>query len=204
MDRNEQIDRFITNEMEPEERREFCRELEVNRELKEEVALRALLIEAATIESEKEALQAIKKQPARTVNKPLKMWNSIIAAAIIAGALFLIGNGYRYTPAEVYNQCYEAPLIESSRGTGETTRQLHEAITNLEQSNGEKAILLLDSNVLHSAYSEEAEWLLLCAYLQTGNREQAEAAALSIRQKKGVFAPQADEVLKQLKEKRWF
>lgn len=204
MDRNEQIDRFITNEMEPKERQEFCRELEVNRELKEEVALRALLIEAATIEAEKEALQAIKKKPARTGNKPLRMWGSVIAAAIIVSVLFLIGNGYRYTPAEVFIQCYEAPLIEPSRGMGETTRQLHEVIASLEQNNGEKAIMLLDSEILHSAYSEEAEWLLLCTYLQTEDREKAEATAVSIRQKKGIFAPKAEEVLKQLKEKKWF
>lgn len=204
MDRNEQIDRFITNEMEPKERQEFCRELKTNPELKEEVTLRALLVEAATLEAEKEAMQVLKKQSARIINKPLKVWSSVIAAAVIFSALFLIGNGYRYTPAEVFAQCYEVPPIESSRGARGFARQLHAVITCLEQNNGEKAIILLSSEVLHSAYSEEAEWLLLCAYLQTGEREKAEATARSIRQKQGVFASKADEILKQLKEKRWF
>lgn len=204
MDRNEQIDRFIANEMEPAERREFCAEIEADRELKDEVTLRALLIEAATLEAEKEALQAIKRQSARTNSIPLKTWSSLLVAAAMISALFLIGNGYRYTPAEVFTQYYEAPLIESSRGAGEPARQLQEVIACLEQHNGEKAIMLLDADILHSAYSEEAEWLLLCAYLQTGDREKAEATAQSIRQKKGIFTPKAEEVLKQLKEKRWF
>lgn len=203
MDRNEQIDRFIANEMESAERREFCSELEADRELKEEVALRTLLIEAATLEAEKEALQAIKRQSAGTNHLPLKMWSSVLVAAAMITVLFLIGNGYRYTPTEVFTQCYEAPLIEPSRGMGDYVRQLHEVITCLEQNNGEKAIMLLDDDVLHSAYSEEAEWLLLCAYLQTGDREKAEVTALSIRQKKGIFAAKAEEVLKELKEKRW-
>ena len=38
--RDEQIDRFISNEMEPEEHKAFCRELETNEELRKQVKLR--------------------------------------------------------------------------------------------------------------------------------------------------------------------
>ena len=50
--RDEQIDRFISNEMEPAERKAFCRELETDEELQKQVKLRGLLAEAEIREAE--------------------------------------------------------------------------------------------------------------------------------------------------------
>lgn len=51
--RDKQIDRFINNEMAPEERAIFIRELETDGELQQQVKLRGLLAEAEIREAEK-------------------------------------------------------------------------------------------------------------------------------------------------------
>ena len=57
--RDKQIDRFINNEMPPEERAVFIRELETDGELQQQVKLRGLLAEAEIREAEKEALRTL-------------------------------------------------------------------------------------------------------------------------------------------------
>ena len=67
--RDEQIDRFISNEMEPEEHKAFCRELETNEELRKQVKLRGLLAEAEIREAEKQAFRALAAHPAKKRKK---------------------------------------------------------------------------------------------------------------------------------------
>lgn len=57
--RDKQIDRFINNEMAPEERAIFIRELETDGELQKQVKLRGLLAEAEIREAEKEAFRTL-------------------------------------------------------------------------------------------------------------------------------------------------
>lgn len=64
--------------------------------------------------------------------------------------------------------------------------------------------LLSCSYLLTSPYSEEAEWLLLFAYLQIGELEEASRMADQIKAKDGQYGHQATQILLSLKEKRWF
>ena len=91
--RDEQIDRFISNEMEPAERKAFCRELETDEELQKQVKLRGLLAEAEIREAEKQAFRALAAHPAKKRKKLI--WSTAAVAAIVLGILFLIGNSYR-------------------------------------------------------------------------------------------------------------
>ena len=183
--RDEQIDRFISNEMEPAERKAFCRELETDEELQKQVKLRGLLAEAEIREAEKQAFRALAAHPAKKRKKLI--WSTAAVAAIVLGILFLIGNSYRYAPADIFRTYYVKPVIEPSRGGGETA-----------------TILRTASEILDSEYSEEAEWLLLCAYLHTNDREKAKVTAESIIRKDGAYTAEATAILKELKEKKLF
>lgn len=114
--RDEQIDRFISNEMEPAERKAFCRELETDEELQKQVKLRGLLAEAEIREAEKQAFRALAAHPAKKRKKLI--WSTAAVAAIVLGILFLIGNSYRYAPADIFRTYYVKPVIEPSRGGG--------------------------------------------------------------------------------------
>lgn len=201
--RDEQIDRFINNGMQPEEHEAFRRELEADEELQKQVKLRALLAEASVREAEKEALQALtSRHPAR--RRILMRSSAAAIAAVLLGVLFFIGNSHRYTPEDIFMSYYEQPVIEPSRGESEVPVLLNIANEYLIQNRAQDAIALLTPEILQSEYSEEAEWLLLCAYLQTGERAKAEATARSIRQQDGVYAAKATNILNALNEKLWF
>ena len=192
--RDEQIDRFISNEMEPAERKAFCRELETDEELQKQVKLRGLLAEAEIREAEKQAFRALAAHPAKKRKKLI--WSTAAVAAIVLGILFLIGNSYR--------TYYVKPVIEPSRGGGETATILRTASDYLIQGRAQDAIALLTPEILDSEYSEEAEWLLLCAYLHTNDREKAKVTAESIIRKDGAYTAEATAILKELKEKKLF
>lgn len=201
--RDKQIDRFINNEMPPEERTTFCRELETNGELQRQVKLRALLAEAEIREAEKEALRTLTAKH-RKRNKRWA-WGSVAAAAMLLGILFFAGNSYRYAPVDIFRTYYTEPVIEPSRGgTGETATILRTASDYLMQDRAQDAIALLTPEILDSEYSEEAEWLLLCAYLYTNNREKAKETAEAISRKNGLYAAEATAILSELNEKYLF
>lgn len=200
--RDEQTDRFINNEMEPEERKAFCRELETNEELQKQVKLRGLLAEAEIREAERQAFRTLTANPRKQYKKLVR--SSIAAAAIVSGILFFIGSSYRYTPAEIFPEHYEQPVIEPSRGVNEIPAILHIANTHLLHNQAQEAIALLTPEVLHSEYGEEAEWILLCAYLQANERTKARNAARNIRQQGGIYAEKAADILKALDERNWF
>lgn len=205
--REEQIDRFIGNEMEPEEQQAFCHELEEDEELKRHVKLCAFAADAVTREAEKAAWQALKQQPKkqRPEKSNRKRWISAAAvAAMVLGVLFFIGNSNRYVTTEIFSSYYEQPVIEPSRGENEVRNTLNMAGKYLAQEQAQDALELLTPEVLDSEYSEEAEWMLLCAYLQANLRKEAGQTAESISRKGGQYAEKAKEIGKKLKEKKWF
>lgn len=200
--RNEQIDRFINNEMEPEERKAFSRELTTDEELKKQVKLRGLLAEAEIREAEKKALRALTAKPQKRHKRWI--WSSAAAAAVVLGILFFVGNSHRYAPTDIFRTYYAEPVIEPSRGGNEAVAILYTASDYLKQERAQDAIALLTPEVLSSEYGEEAEWLLLCAYLYDNNREKAKETAEAISRKDGLYATEAAAILKQLNEKYLF
>lgn len=199
--RDKQIDRFINNEMAPEERAIFIRELETDGELQQQVKLRGLLAEAEIREAEKEALRTLTGNSRR--KRLRRLWSSA-AAAIVLGVLFFVGNSHRYAPADIFRTYYVEPVIEPSRGGNKTAAILHTASGYLKQERAQDAIALLTPQILDSEYGEEAEWLLLCAYLYDNNREKAKVTAEAISRKDGLYATEAAAILKQLNEKYLF
>lgn len=201
--RDEQIDRFVGNEMGPDERRDFCRLLEADEELKSQVELRALTAEALTREAEKAAWQALKGLPQRRSARRRLWAGAAVAAAVVLGVVLFIGNSYRYTTAELFGRFYEQPVVEPARGGSEIPAILGIVGKYLTQERTQDALALLTPEVLDSEYSEEAEWLLLCAYLQANRRKEAVQTAEEIGRKGGVYAEKAKEIGRGLREKRW-
>lgn len=244
MDRQEieqQIDRFIGNEMSPSEQEDFCRKTELEPELKEQVKLRMILVEGELIRAEEKARKAME---ANHTHSALRPW---LIAACLAGLLFgltfYIGNSYQYTTQEIYQSCYVIPPVERARGNGlseETASCNQKIISNYEQENYKEIVELYQqenisqftkelpaSTLLYisiafveqkqaptaiplllplctSAYKEEAEWLLLCCYLQINDRAQALQYATKLQQDNSTYARRAASVERLLKEKKWF
>lgn len=144
----ERIDRFVENEMSLAERDSFCREMETDKKLKEQVVLRKLLVEAELVKAEKRAREAMENT--RTATSLKRRYTAIIAAALLIGVLFGVGNGHRYTPNEVYRTCYAEPMIESSRSgnglSGTDAQTSHQIIRHYQQKEYRKVIALFDEH----------------------------------------------------------
>lgn len=238
----QQIEQFIHNEMTPAEQQAFCQMMEADKNLKQQVQLRMLLMEGELIRAEKKARAAMEMEaPAHASVRP---W---LAAAcilfILAGIGFYIGNSYRYAPSEIYRTCYEAPIIERTRGEGLTgqaavynqqiitayeerqyasivalyqqenlsalidnfpaSTRLYISIAFVEQQKAPEAIPLL-LPLTATPYQDEAEWMLLCCYLQLDKRDKAVKLIEKIKENNGLYTDKALLIEKRLKEKRWF
>ena len=115
--REKQIDRFIQNEMEPDERTAFCSQMEADVRLREEVSLRLLLVEAEVRAAEKKAREAMEGIPTtvRRASRRNSWMRSACVATILVAAVFF-GFSPRYTLYNVYETHYSIPSIERSRG----------------------------------------------------------------------------------------
>lgn len=72
-----------------------------------------------------------------------------------------------------------------------------------EANQSEEAILLLKQLVAaRNEYSEEAEWLLLGAYLKSDDREAAKSTAQKMMTQDSFYAAQAGTIYKQLNKKK--
>ena len=61
------------------------------------------------------------------------------------------------------------------------------------------AIDLITPGTLQSDYEEEAQWILLGAYLQMNEKEKADSLATVIYRAEGVFSAQAEQIIHKLK-----
>lgn len=111
-------DRFINNEMEPEERNIFCREMEKDKELREFVALRMLVVEGELIAAEQVARRAMKQQLQPSSHKALYLQIAVacICLLLIGGGIY--GYSYKYDTSDIYDANFAIPVIERSRGEG--------------------------------------------------------------------------------------
>lgn len=112
----QQIDRFINNEMSLFEQEEFRRMLETDSHLKEQVKLRMILIEGELIRAEQKARLAIE---ASKHNIHPHSWVAVACIlCIFAGIGLYVGSLHRYSPEEIYQTYYEVPIIGRARGEG--------------------------------------------------------------------------------------
>lgn len=123
----QQIDRFILNEMAPDEREQFILSMRDNKELKEQVAIRHLLLEATFIRNEEKARMTLTNTIHRNKRKRIR-W--VVAACIIllSGIGMWFGNQPLYTSQELYSTYYSIPVLERARGGNGLTEE--NAITN--------------------------------------------------------------------------
>ena len=98
----QQIDRFINNEMSLFEQEEFRRMLETDSHLKEQVKLRMILIEGELIRAEQKARLAIE---ASKHNIHPHSWVAVACIlCIFAGIGLYVGSLHRYSPEEIYQE----------------------------------------------------------------------------------------------------
>lgn len=116
-ERNEMlVDRFINNEMKPDERILFCQEMEQNKDLREFVALRKLIVEGELIAAEQKARHAM-EQSSTVHHKTRYQWvAACIIILLIGGGIF--GHSYKYDTLYIYNTYSFIPTIERVRGEG--------------------------------------------------------------------------------------
>ncbi|WP_175629413.1 hypothetical protein [Bacteroides acidifaciens] len=237
----QQIDQFINNEMSPAERRDFSQKLETDKNLKQQVKLRMLLIEGELIRAEKEARTAMEASKGGYI----RPWITTVACVVfvLVGIGLYVGNSYRYTPQEIYAAYYEVPIIERARGEGladeialynqqiinayekqqykviaelyqkknlfdmldtfPVSTQLYISIAFMEQKKEQEAIPLLLS-LIDTQYKEEAEWLLLCCYMKTNDRNKALQMVERIKDNNGIYMQKTTFIEQLLKEKKWF
>lgn len=236
----QQIDQFINNEMSPAEQQSFCEKLETDKELKQQVELRMLLIEGELIRAEKKARAAM-ETPKGLYIRP---W--LVAACIVFVVMSIglyMGNSYRYSPQEIYCSYYEVPMIERTRGEGvanevalynqqiinayeqqrykiivelyqkknlsdiidtfPVSTQLYISVALMEEQKAQEAISLLLS-LIDTPYQEETEWLLLCCYMETNDRDNALQLVEKIKNNNGIYREKSTFIEKLLKEKKWF
>ncbi len=117
------------------------------------------------------------------------------------GILFLIGNSYRYAPADIFRTYYVKPVIEPSRGGGETATILRTASDYLIQDVRKDAIALLTPEILDSEYSEKPNGYYSAPICIPTTGEKAKVTAESIIRKDGAYTAEATAILKELKEK---
>lgn len=242
----QQIDRFINNEMSTTEHQEFRQRLETDKDLKKQVELRMILIEGELIHAEEKARAAMessgihKHHSGKTIR-----WSWLAAAcvALILVSIGYVGNSYQYSPQDICRMYYEIPVIERTRGEAlpqqaSTYNQqiidyyeqrkykeiaalyqnknlsemiedfpvhtlLYISIALMEQQQVSEAIPLLQP-LVDTPYQEEAEWLLLCCYLKTDNRQQAIQLAEKLKMHNGMYSEKAILIEEKIKEKRWF
>lgn len=83
------------------------------------------------------------------------------------------------------------------------TTMLYIAVSYLESNLPEQAVPVL-RQVTDAEYKEEAQWLLLCAYLGAGDREQARLIADEMAENSLYYKEKAKEIQNRLKQRVWF
>lgn len=239
----QQIDRFVQNEMTPDEREQFVLSMRNDKELKEQVAIRYLLLEGTLMKNEEKARMALTNTVHADSRKRIR-WVAAACIILLLGTVGWFGNQPLHNPQELYPIYHSIPVIERARGGHDLAKKyavvnarlaewyeqgkykdivdwynrnrqentidalpdytsLFIAISLLEQEKaGDATTILLRTE--STDYREETEWLLLCCYLKTNQREEAEELANKIQTEKGIFANAAGQIKTDLKKKRWF
>lgn len=112
---DEQIDRFVRDEMLPEEKKEFLEKVNADKELRKTVLLRKLIVEAQLRKSEAEFKQELQVS-AKQGKKQLVFWITTAVAVAAIVVFIVIGNMFRYQPEELYREYYSKPIVQYSRG----------------------------------------------------------------------------------------
>lgn len=110
------IDRFIADEMLPEEQQAFIKRMELEPELKEQVIVRKLLLEAEAIKTEQEEYDFTSSNIAsRAAAYPRRSFIPIMLLMLILAAGIYWGGSFQYETQKILADCYERPKLEFVR-----------------------------------------------------------------------------------------
>lgn len=110
---------------------------------------------------------------------------------------------YEQQQYEIITQLYRKKELSIWEDAFPVSTRLYIGIAFIEQQNIAEAIPLL-LPLTDTPYKEEAEWLLLCCYMKTNERNKALQIVEAIKENNGLYKEKAMSIEKLLKEKKWF
>lgn len=179
----QQIDRFINNEMSASEHQEFRQRLEMDKDLKKQVELRMILIEGELIHAEEKARAAMEASGhsgihSRHSGKTFRRsWLAAACVVLILLGIGYAGHTYRYSTQEIYQTYYAIPVIERTRGEGmpeQVAIYNQQIINNFEQHKYNVIVELYQSEHLSEMIEEFPSSTLL--YISIALMEQQRAS----------------------------
>lgn len=179
----QQIDRFINNEMSTTEHQEFRQRLEMDKDLKKQVELRMILIEGELIHAEEKARAAMEASGhsgihSRHSGKTFRRsWLAAACVVLILLGIGYAGHTYRYSTQEIYQTYYAIPVIERTRGEGMPEQMAiynQQIINNFEQHKYNVIVELYQSEHLSEMIEEFPSSTLL--YISIALMEQQRAS----------------------------
>lgn len=186
----QQIDRFINNEMSASEHQEFRQRLEMDKDLKKQVELRMILIEGELIHAEEKARAAMEASRhsgihSRHSGKTFRRsWLAAACVVLILLGIGYAGHTYRYSTQEIYQTYYAIPIIERTRGEGmpeQVAIYNQQIINNFEQHKYKEISELYQSGHLSEIIGQFPASTLL--YISIALLEQQKASeAISLLQ----------------------
>lgn len=112
-------------------------------------------------------------------------------------------NAYEKQQYRVIAELYQKKNLSDLLDAFPVSTQLYISIAFMEQKKEQEAIPLLLS-LTDTQYKEEAEWLLLCCYMKTNDRNKALQWVEKIKNNNGIYVKKTTFIEQLLKEKKWF
>lgn len=112
-------------------------------------------------------------------------------------------NAYEKQQYKVIAELYQKKNLSDLLDAFPVSTQLYISIAFMEQKKEQEAIPLLLS-LTDTQYKEEAEWLLLCCYMKTNDRNKALQWVEKIKNNNGIYVKKTTFIEQLLKEKKWF
>ena len=197
-DNSERIERYLREQMSPEENDAFLNDLQNDKELREEAQMMALMIQG--MKEEQARLDAEVKEKAfaadKSVKKPAAMirrlrWPLSIAAmfVLIFGTALLWNNRQSDTEA-LFNEYYKPYTVQgSSRGGDSEVEEKLAALFNQVGTAEDISPVIeelqviydsIDSEYEYSLNSDDITWYLALAYLKDDKPEKAKELLKSL------------------------
>ena len=190
-DNSERIERFLREQMSPEENEAFLNDLRNDKDLREEAQMMALLIkemkeeQAKQSEKLREDVLAEEKQSKKAKKVSMVRWSLSIAAMfiLIFGAT-LLWNRQSDTD-KLFNEYYSAYTIDHGPIKGGDSSNVEEELAVLfNQVGTEKDVSIviaklqkiydsIDSEYEYSQYDDYIAWYLALAYIKDNKPEKA-------------------------------
>ena len=219
----DRIDRYIFHDMEEQERVDFEKEMQHNESLREEVELMRQVNVSFERKGEQKALRALKNIASEEelenvlFSRPNIHFRKYLIRTLSVAAciLFLVFYGLspKYASQQLFSDYFDSEVFEIIPGRG--------GVSPVEQKNEtlfSNALELLETGEITTAihsltylssipdfeYKEEAEWLLALAHLKQSNRQDAIEILSNVIENDSFYTPQAMELMKKIKRRRWF